>query len=319
VSVVALRGFTNQRGDFLITTLPVNSVAGSGGVTSQVIAPPLTLPHFADGEGWTTQVMLVNPSDSTISGYIQFLTANGQVTNMTANGQTTSVFSYSIPRRSSFKLSTAGLGGGVTGSVRVTPTSGNVQPGAVAVFSYTDNGITVTEAGVPSISGSSFRMYAETSTGIAIANTSAVPAVVRLELTRLDGSNTGLSTTLSIPPNGHIGKFLFEVFPAISAGPPYFQGVLRISMTSGSGLAVVGLRGQYNERGEFLITTTPLASETATPTSAEWVFPHLVSGGGYTTRFILFSGFAGQSGSGNLRLVKQDGSAFPLSVETKPE
>jgi hypothetical protein len=49
------------------------------------------------------------------------------------------------------------------------------------------------------------------------------------------------------------------------------------------------------------------------------VFPHLVSGAGYTTQFILFSGSAGQSGSGNLRMVKQDGSAFPLSVTSSVE
>jgi len=35
---------------------------------------PVIFPHFADGAGWTTQIVLVNPTDSPISGNIQFLT-----------------------------------------------------------------------------------------------------------------------------------------------------------------------------------------------------------------------------------------------------
>jgi len=314
VSVVALRGFTNERGDFLITTLPVGAVVGSGGVTTQVISPALTLPHFAEGGGWTTQVILVNPSDATMAGTIQFLTDNGQITNMTANGSTSATFSYSIPGRGSFKLATSGAADLIAGSVRIKPTSGNVQPVALSIFSYRQDGITVTEAGAPSISGSSFRMYAESGTGISLANTSSIAAVVRLELSRLDGSNTTFATSLNIPPNGHLSRFLFQLFPSISDGPPYFQGVLSISTISGSGVAVVGLRGRYNERGEFLITTTPAVSETATSFTAELLFPHLVDGGGYTTQFVLFSSVPGQSNAGTLRLIKEDGSSLPLKV-----
>src|SRR5262249_17221644 len=48
VSVVALRGYTNERGEFLITTLPVNSISSSTPGPVQTAPPPLTLPHFAD-------------------------------------------------------------------------------------------------------------------------------------------------------------------------------------------------------------------------------------------------------------------------------
>jgi hypothetical protein len=76
------------------------------------------------------------------------------------------------------------------------------------------------------------------------------------------------------------------------------------------------LRGRYNERGDFLITTTPPALETSQPTTMELFFPHLANGGGYTTQLILFSGAAGQSASGSVRFVKQDGSAFNLFFES---
>src|SRR6185503_7532530 len=60
VGVAALRGFANERGEFLITTLPV--VSGASGSAS-----PIVLPHFADGGGWTTQVVLTNPHDLPIT------------------------------------------------------------------------------------------------------------------------------------------------------------------------------------------------------------------------------------------------------------
>jgi len=56
-----------------------------------------------------------------------------------------------------------------------------------------------------------------------------------------------------------------------------------------------------------------LNANQASPT--ELLFPHLVNGGGYTTQFILFSGAAKQSSSGDLRLLKQDGSPFDLTVK----
>jgi glucose/arabinose dehydrogenase len=57
VAVLAVRGGTNERGDFLMSTLPVWEIRTT---------PPdnTTIAQFADGGGWTTQVVLVNPSDT---------------------------------------------------------------------------------------------------------------------------------------------------------------------------------------------------------------------------------------------------------------
>jgi hypothetical protein len=41
-------------------------------------------------------------------------------------------------------------------------------------------------------------------------------------------------------------------------------------------------------------------------------FPQLADGGGYTTQFILFNAQPGQTSSGTLKLLKQDGSFFGL-------
>jgi len=52
-------------------------------------------------------------------------------------------------------------------------------------------------------------------------------------------------------------------------------------------IAVSGVRTRYNERGDLLIATTPPVDRTAAPANSEMVFPHIVSGGGCTTRLIL--------------------------------
>ena len=111
-----------------------------------------------------------------------------------------------------------------------------------------------------------------------------------------------------MPGSGQAGKFLNELFPALTLP---FQAVLRISTTSPA-IAVVGLRARYNERNDFLITTTPPTNEATIATAAELVFPHLADVGGYTTQFVLFSGSAGQTSIGTLRVLSQSGQALNL-------
>src|SRR5262249_53808978 len=148
VSVIALRGLLNERvpSDFLITTLPITnlSVAPASGT--------VFLPHFVDGGGWSTQIILVNPTDSTITGTIQFFsqgtaTVAGAPLTVTANGQAAPSFTYTLPRQSSYKLVTAGAFASiVAGSVRITPSAGP-GPASLVVFSFKQVGITVSEAG----------------------------------------------------------------------------------------------------------------------------------------------------------------------------
>ena len=109
------------------------------------------------------------------------------------------------------------------------------------------------------------------------------------ELTDLNGTPTGLTGSTSVPGNGQIALFLNQIEGFESLMLP-FRGVLRISTGSSSGVSVVGLRGRYNERTDFLITTTPPSNEADTASTSEFLFPHLVDSGGYTTQFVLFSG-----------------------------
>ena len=315
ISAVALRGFTNERADFLLTTLPVVSLTPATGDS-------LVLPHFADGDGWTSQIVLVNPTDNALTGTVRFFdqgsaTAQGAAISRTIDGQNASSFTYSIPPRTSRRLTTGGTGAVVVGSVRVAATNGSKLPSGLGVFSYKNAGVTVTEAGVQALEVSSAqRMYAELAgtvqTGFAIANLATTTVPVTFELTTLAGAVVKQGT-VNIPGNGQTAMFLSQI-PGFDTVQSPFQGLLRITTTSAAGLAVVGLRGTTNERSDFLITTTPPVNESAAPVNAELFFPHFADGGGYTTRFILYSGSPSQSVQGSLLFYSQAGQNIVVNI-----
>jgi hypothetical protein len=183
-----------------------------------------------------------------------------------------------------------------------------ITPTSVAIFSNRPNGITVSEAAVLPTTGTALRMYVEGSgvsgavgniaSGVALANTGTSPITVNFTLTDLAGNLLGTATQ-NVPASGQVAEFANDIFSTVSLP---FQGVLRVSVSGGS-VAVAALRGRYNERNDFLMSTTPPTNKNAPPANTPTVFPHIVNGGGFTTQFILFSGAANQSATGNLHLT----------------
>jgi sugar lactone lactonase YvrE len=318
IAVIALRVFINERNEFLITTLPVTDLSALAS------GDPTVFPHFADGGGWTSQIVLVNPGDTTLTGTLQFVTHDGVAQVVTVNGQTNSSFAYSIKPRTSQKFQTAGWSASaVSGSVRAVPNGGSASPSGLTIFSLRKDGTTTTESGVPAqAAGNAFRLYAESKevfgdvgsiqTGLAVVNMSNGPATVVLELSRLDGTSTGLTGTLYLAANGQTAIFLNQI-PGLTSLQTPFEGVLRVS--SSSPIAVLGLLCRYNERGDFLITTTPASNEAAPPSTSPLYFPQIADGNGYTTQFILFSGQAGESSTGTLVLFNQLGGALNAVIQ----
>jgi YVTN family beta-propeller protein len=314
VAVVAIRGLVNERGDFLASILPV---------IDTTLAPPtgtVVIPYFFDGGGWTTQVLLVNPTDNPLSGTVQFIGPNGVPLGVTFTG--TSSNTYSVPGRTSQKLVTSGVASPpASGSIRIIP-NGSISPIVLVVFSFRPAGITVSETGVLVNSGTVFRMYVEASgaqsgnlqTGLAVANLSSAPASVTFDITDLTGAAVSGSgpVTVNLAGLGQSAKFLADLFPAL---PGPFQGVLRITTTS-SAISVLGVRTRTNERAEFIFTTTPPVNESGPGTTSSLFFPQLADGGGYTTQFILFSGVAGQNLNGSLKFFGQNGQPWTLPVTT---
>jgi hypothetical protein len=297
IGAIAIRGLTNERSEFLMTTLPI--------ADPDLPNPATTFfPLVADGGGWSTQFALINPSDETISGTMRYM------------GQEST---YSIPARGSYRFATPGdLAQVRVGSAEMTPDAGSIAPTGIAIFAFRNSGITVSEAGVPSMSiANAYRLYAEVNghvrSGIVVQNNDDLPANVKFELTKLDGTVLRAVGSLEIPASGQRSLFLNEI-PGFESLPLPFQGILRVSSANEAAISVLGLRGRTNERGDFLITTTPATDENESGVQ-RMVFPHFVNGDGYTTQFITFSGTRTQPAAGVLGMFSQSGKALALDSQ----
>jgi len=294
VSMIAIRGFTNERSEFLISTIPVLQ-QGSG--------EDWFLPHYANGGGWTTQVVLVNPTDRPVRGVFQFmnndtLTGDDQPIDIVVDGQSDSSFSYSIPPGGAQTFMTNGAPVNVqSGSVRLIRTQDSPLPIGHVILSFKQSGITVTQDTVAGAPLRTFhRMYVEEDasqhihTGLAILNPAEDGMAVYLELTDSNGRPTGLTTTLGLGPFRHTAKFLREI-PGFESLPASFKGVLRIVTLYRLGASLVGLRTRYNERGDLLVSSMNPVPEFFSPDGLFGLAasPHVVSGAGYTTEFVFFS------------------------------
>jgi hypothetical protein len=300
VSAIALRGYTNERSEFLITTLPV---APLGAGNSQ----PLYFAHFASGGGWTTNLVLVNPTDAALTGTIRF-----------TGSRPYDPLRYTIPPRSATAVQLA-IGGQTvnTGWIEVMSDSISTAPSGLVIFSFKSNSITVSETGVPSVALSQrFQTYVENSgafgspsslqSGLAIANPSQSDIMVTLELFTLNGQPFGDRDTLTVPASSEIPIFLNQI-PAFNNLTSGFEGIVRISTDSAQAMSVIGLRAHYNERGDFLVATMPAIPAENVASSDAMLFPQIAAGGGYTTKLILFSGTDAQQSSGSVQFFSQSG------------
>jgi hypothetical protein len=316
ISAIALRGFTNERSEFLITTIPVSPIASITGNETLVI------PHFANDAGWYTQIILVNPSDDALSGKVEFFgegssTSIGQPERVWIDGVNSSSFNYRIAPKGLVRFATQKREDRLdVGSVRVTPAASSTAPFGVGLFSYKDRDVTVSETSVPMVSsGPAFRLYVESSqvwgsagsvrTGVTIANPSASPLEVQVRVTALDGNPTGFSSEVRIPAGGNLARLINELFPTM---PDSFRGILRASASRP--FSLTGLRGVYNERRDFLISSVPPVNEASVPNNAPISFPHIVTGQGYTTQLILVGNAPGTA-TGKIWFRSRTGVLLP--------
>jgi hypothetical protein len=89
---------------------------------------------------------------------------------------------------------------------------------------------------------------------------------------------------------------------------------VRVSAGSGE-ISVMGVRGRYNEAGNFLITSTPAISESAAPPRSDLFFPHWINSPSYATQFVLYSSSPGQRALGRLEYLSQWGETLILSPQ----
>src|SRR5437867_9736030 len=306
VSVVALRLTTNQRGETLLTSTPIADLSAS------LTSSPVYFPQLADGGGYATTLILLNTSNGTEAGTLAIFDDNGApLTLRDTSGTSGSAFPYSIPAGGAFVFQTGGQAALRVGWVKLTPNPGSPAPVGAGVFSYSPAGILVTESGIPSaIPTTNARIYVDKSgghdTGLAIANPGGSANSIALQAFENNGSTTAGNgqAVLSIPSGGHSAKFAGELIGGLPDG---FRGDVQIS--SASPFAALTLRSLSNSRGDFLLTTFPVADANR-PAPGPIVFPQIADGGGYTTEFIFVS--ASGSATVTVNFLRDDGS--PLNI-----
>ena len=315
LAVIALRGAANQAGEWLWTTLPVTPVLPPPGLYSRTSTDPVVFPHFSDGQGWGTQVILINPTREPIAGTLEFLGTDAAPLTVTLeDGRTGASFPYSIAAHSAWRVDTANPADRMaSGSLRATPADvlpPVAAPSGLLLYSFTDGGKTVSLAGVPALPPSTaFRVPVAAfgvlpgqpgniHTSLALANPTNGGTRVSFEITRPDGSLLLPPASITLRAGGQASGLLTQLF---DLPEDFSTGLLRVSASNG-GVSLAALRFYVNRRGELKITNFWPQDETAPATSEDRYFAHLADSGGWTTRLTLFSGTFGESGSGSLSL-----------------
>jgi hypothetical protein len=295
VTAVGFRAMNNERGDFLTATSgPLNEQAASG---------RLIFSYISDGSGYTSQFIVVGNTTSeagrgpapAFSGVIHFIAQDGTPL-------------YMDDAR--------------VGSVNIVPFEGTYTPHSHIILSHKELGITKLQTDVEgALPASNLRLYTENLPGfetgvlgsarasVALANPGATASTVRLDLVNFSG-RLQASTTVQLPPNGELASMLTDL-PGFGSIPQTFQGVLKLTVLSGSGITASGFRASYNNNGSLLATTTgPLVENAGIP--GLLVFPHIAEGGGYVTRFIIVGSSSGQDNAGVLSFFNDTGAPVNL-------
>jgi phosphatidylethanolamine-binding protein (PEBP) family uncharacterized protein len=307
MSIMSLRLSYNQRGQMILSSMPLADLDETPS------AAPVYFPQIADGDGTGTGLVLLNTTDRLEEGWVRLYDDQGAPLTlaMTGGGRGSS-FRYSIVPGGLSVFQTDGSSAALRmGSVQVIPDAGTMAPTGAGLFHRSRNGALVTEAGVPRSPGTTrARIFVDLSgghdTGLALAAVDGTAVQVELSAYRNDGTKVAgvANALLDLPGNGHRAAFAGELLAGLPAG---FRGVLELA--SPRPFAAVTLRSLTNARGDFLLTTFPVADLTHSAQGAP-VFPQIADAGGYRTEIKLLN--SGDSVVSTLSYFGNDGS--PLHV-----
>jgi len=271
-AISALLTYQDGRSPFLMTPLPIAS-------PDSVHNRPAYIPYVIRGDGWSVELIFVNPTTKPLTGHHRWYSAAGNLTGDVP---------YSIPPETSliYKDTSSQISG--PGWIHVAPEEGRSTPQVAAVlFRQQDlESSLVTVSGTEAVSDASF--YAAVpvliNTDIAIANPSGKTALVRI------GSD------FSVPAGGVL------VVPA--PGSPVAH------VTSTSPVAVAVLRNLTNPGNPRLVSSYPANLQSGR------FFPQFAVGGAFTTEFIFLNNDK-SAGRGILRFFDTGGSPLELAFRRK--
>jgi hypothetical protein len=250
VAVVSLRTLFNTAGEFLVTAIPVadlDAPAASGS---------LYMPQVADGGGYITEILLVNPGASVASGIVEFHAPDGSPLDVKVPGITAGSVKYRLEPHGSLLLGTDGAAASPRNGYLLLKPDGSQPPIAGAIFSLAQGGTVITATGVlatPAFTATRFpvNMSAGHDLALAAVNSSNQNTMLRLSLRDLEGRSLSCRATAPLPSRGQIATFLSQLFPTI---PAEFRGTLEVD--SDAAVAPVALRSLVAD-GRFLFCALP--------------------------------------------------------------
>lgn len=242
--------------------------------------------HFAqlaDGGGYATQFLLVNPSDTDITCTIDLFHSSGTPLPLALNSYTDSSFTMGIKARGTLILRSGNQGTQTkTGWARVRSTN---PIGGSLIYSYTVNGKIQGEAGLdPSVPAESFRLSLDMQNGylagLAVANPNPIP--VSLSLTLYDSGGNPLAwSNRVLNALEHYAQLPAEIFPSYNFYN--FTGSIVVRAPEN---VVIGTTLRF-DAGVNVLASIPVIDPSSNPEAEILNFPQIADGAGYGTTFCL--------------------------------
>jgi hypothetical protein len=280
---------TGRTGSSNFPTLNPLQVSISGAFVSKISESCQTdFAQFVNGANWVSSLVITNPSVTMdTGGSAQFIDGNGQPLLLSINGNDlASTVAFTIKPLGRVTLTTDGKGSLVAASVRVMS---DIPVAGVVKFSYPGLGITGVGQSLPMKqfmtpvvrdAGSGLN------TGIAISNAKPIQVNLTFSLRQTNGQEVnGGSSSVSLAGNGHMAKFIDELFP--NASTSTFQGTLIVTATYFQGFdALVSATSlQLGTGGQ--ITTVPVIGIEPAPATKQLFFAQFADGDGWTSSLSL--------------------------------
>jgi hypothetical protein len=208
-------------------------------------------------------------------------------------------------------------------------------PFATAVMSYTQDGVVISEVGIPASHPTlSARFFVDfrtdvpsgdgtvdINTGIALVNMGTDTAKINLLLRNLQGDSMPIASgTLQLDAKAQLSKFINQLDPDFVL-PPSFPSAIgfgSLEISSDQPISILALRMTINQRGEPLFASMPIADLTDSPVTSPLNFPQIADGGGYQTT-LLFVNTSDAEESGTLYFMKDDGSPYKARLNPGDE
>jgi hypothetical protein len=194
-------------------------------------ATTLYFPQVADGNGYRTNLILMNPQETGTTARFEFYRSDGTPLIVSINGTPRSSHDLPLPARGVAHFFTDENSADLNvGWVKAT------SPVAIlgsSIFQTRAGNRILSEAGVASsLLTRHFTAYVEslnsTESGLAMCNPNDTAVTLTLNLRRSTGE-TVASTNVSLPPRGHTARFFAQWFPH---GFAEFEGTLEVMATA---------------------------------------------------------------------------------------